>query len=78
MLNSGDQQFRNRCAYSSHLESGGKTFDMLNNELYFGHEGFPLNMVIPNDNALDLPFHEKVLYLFISYFFRLIGSKHTL
>ena len=35
-------------------------------------------MVIPNDNAPDLLFHEKVIHLIISHFFQLIGSKHTI
>ena len=46
-----------------------KTFAMPDSGLDDEHASFPLSMLIPNDNALDLPFHERVLYLFISHFF---------
>ena len=41
------------------------------------HEGFPLSILVPNDNAPDLPLDEKLLHLFISHFFRPIWSKYT-
>ena len=35
------------------------------------------DMVVANDNAPLLPFHERLLHLFISHFLRPIKSKHT-
>ena len=55
-----------------------ETFATLDNDLGDEHVGFPISMVMPNDNALDLPFHERVLHLFIFHFFRPIRSKHTI
>ena len=42
------------------------------------HEGFPSSMLIPNDNALDLPLNDRLLHLFVSHFFHPIGLKHTM
>ena len=53
-----------------------ETFVMLDNDLGDEHVDFPQSMLIPNVNVPDLPFHERVLHLFISHFFRPIGSKH--
>ena len=52
-----------------------ETFDMLDEGLAFEHERFSFSMVIPNDNALNLPFHERVLHLFISTFFDPLGRN---
>ena len=46
-----------------------ETFTMWDNGLDDEHAGFPLRMLIPNDNALNLPFHESVLPLLIPHFF---------
>ena len=46
-----------------------KTFVMLDNGLGDEHAGFPQSMLIPNDNAPDLPLHERLLHLFIFHFF---------
>ena len=54
-----------------------QTFDIPDSGRSNEHEGFPMTMLIPNDNALDLPLHERLLHLFISHFFQLVGSKHT-
>ena len=54
-----------------------ETFNMPNEGLDSEREGFSLNMVIPHDNASNLPFHERVFHLLISHFFLPIGSKHT-
>ena len=40
---------------------------MLDNDLDDEHAGFPLSMLILNDNASDFPFHERVLHLLISF-----------
>ena len=41
------------------------------------HVVYPPSMLIPNDNASDLPLHDRLLHLFVSHFFRPIGLKHT-
>ena len=46
-----------------------ETFGMLDNNLDDEHAGFPLSMLILNDNASNFPFHETVLHLLISHFF---------
>ena len=48
-------------------------FDMLNSSYSDRHEGLPMSMLIPNDNAPDLMLHDRLLHLFISHFFRSIG-----
>ena len=55
-----------------------QTFDMPDSDCSDEHEGFPMSMLIFNDNAPDLPFHERLLHLFISHFFWPIGSKHMI
>ena len=52
-----------------------KTFDLLNSDLDSEHKGSPLSMVILYGNAPDLPFHERVLHLFISFFFEPLGQS---
>ena len=52
-----------------------ETFDMPDRGLNSKHEGFPHRVMIPHDNAPDLPFQERILHMFIS---RPIGSKHTI
>ena len=42
------------------------------------HKGFPPSILMPNDNALNLPLDERLLHLFILYFFQPIGLKHTM
>ena len=49
-----------------------KTFDMLDVGCDCKREGFPPRVMIPHDNASDLPFYEKVLHfvhlsLFLTY-----------
>ena len=58
-------------------EDVATTFDMPNKGLNDEHTGYPPSMLIPNDNALDLLLHDRLLHLFMSHFFRPIGSKHT-
>ena len=41
------------------------------------HANYPATMLIIDDNASDLPLHERLIHLFVSHFFRPIGSKHT-
>ena len=53
------------------------TFDMSDSCRSDEHEGFPMSMLIPNNNILNLPLYDKLLHLFISHFFQPIGSKHT-
>ena len=53
-----------------------KTFAMSDNDFSDEHVGFPLSMLISNDNASNLSFHKRFLHFFISHFFRPIGSKH--
>ena len=73
----GNQHFCNWCTYSSHAKTGSWDIWYADKGLSDEHEGFPISIMIPNDNALDLPFHERALHLFISHFFRPTRSKHT-
>ena len=52
-------------------------FDMSDSDCNDEHEGFPVSMLIPNDNALDLLLHERLYICSYLIFFRLTGSKHT-
>ena len=52
------------------------SFDMSDEGLSDKHASYPTIMLIPNDNALNLPLHKRFLHLFVSHFFRTIGLKH--
>ena len=41
------------------------TFDMLDSGCNDEHEGFLVSKLIPNDNALDLQLHARLLHFFI-------------
>ena len=45
------------------------TFNLLDRGHSDEHEGFPLSILIPNDNAPNLPLDERLLHMFISHFF---------
>ena len=46
-----------------------KIFGMLESGPDSEHEGYLSSMIMPNDNAPYLLFHERLLHLFISYIF---------
>ena len=50
-------------------EEVATTFDMSGEGLSDEHASYPLTMLIPNDNALDLQLNDRLLHLFISHFF---------
>ena len=52
-------------------------FDMPDEGLSDEHVGYLPSMLILDDNATDLPLHDRLMDLFVSHFFQPIGSKHT-
>ena len=45
------------------------TFEMSDECFSDEHTSNPPTMIIPNENTLDLPLHERLLHLFVSHFF---------
>ena len=58
-------------------DSVATAFDMLDEGFSDEYTSYPTTMLIPDGNAPDLPLRERLLHLFVSHFFRPIGSKHT-
>ena len=50
-------------------------FDMLDSGRSDAHKGFLVSMLIPHDNAPDLPLHKRLLHFFISHCFRPIARR---